>query len=386
MAFLNSKIAEIYLKILAPTLDIQVKNIKELPLIINEKFLPDIEKITKENVNISKEDWDNYEISIDFSKSPLIKYNSNNLLKTAFDNYITEFKNMFYQMKNNEEKINKYFINIYGLENLLDYEISYDEITLFNIEKNKEIINFISYIIGCIFGRYSLDEEGIIFAGGDFNINNYHSVVPDGDNILPVLDEEYFDDDIVNQIVNFINIAFGEDTLEENLDFIAECLDVTGKNSREIIRNYMIKKFYSKHTKTYQKCPIYWQFDSGKENAFKCLIYMHRYEPDLVSKIRFDYLHKTQRAIEDNIKLQESIINESENKSKVNKANKKKTKLIKQLDEIKLYDLALAHVANERIEIDLDDGVKVNYAKFQNIEVVDPNINKTRKINLLKKI
>ena len=148
----------------------------------------------------------------------------------------------------------------------------------------------------------------------------------------------------------------------------------------------MIKKFYSNHTTMYQNCPIYWMFDSGKENAFKCLVYMHRYEPDLVSRIRFDYLHKTQKAIEDNIKLQESIINDSENKSRVNKANKKKTKLIKQLDEIKVYDLALAHVANQRIEIDLDDGVKVNYSKFQNIEIVDPNTNNTRKINLLKKI
>ena len=254
------------------------------------------------------------------------------------------------------------------------------------INKVDDVKSLLSYAIGCIFGRYSLDEEGLVFAGGDFDIKKYQSFVPDMDNIIPILDEEYFDDDIVNQIVNFINIAFGKETLDENLEFIAECLDVNGKTSREVIRNYMIKKFYSNHLSMYQKCPIYWMFDSGKENAFKCLIYMHRYEPNLVSRIRFDYLHKTQRAIEDNIKLQESIINESENKSKVNKANKKKTKLIKQLDELKLYDLALAHIANQHIEIDLDDGVKINYAKFQNIEVMDPNTNKTRIINLLKKI
>lgn len=174
--------------------------------------------------------------------------------------------------------------------------------------------------------------------------------------------------------------------MDENLKCIAEILDVSGKSSREIIRNYMIKKFYSNHVSMYQKCPIYWMFDSGKENAFKCLVYMHRYEPDLVSRIRHDYLQKTQRAIDENIKQQDNIIKNSENKAHVNRANKEKTKLVKQLDEIKLYDLALAHVANEQIELDLDDGVKVNYAKFQNVEVVDPKTNKTKKINLLKKL
>ena len=366
-------------------MDIQVKNIKDLPIIIDNNYKETIEKITLENINISKNNWDNQETSLDFNKNVLLKY-KNKLLKKSFAEYAISYKNDFEKMKKNEIKLNEIFKEIYNLSDEIEHNISNEEVTLFDVNKSNEIKSFISYVVGCIFGRFSLDDEGLIFAGGEFDINKYNSIVPDEDNVIPVLDEEYFDDDIVNQIVNFVSVAFGEETLEKNLDFVADCLNVSGKTSREVIRNYMLKKFYSNHTSMYQNCPIYWQFDSGKANAFKCLIYMHRYEPDLVSRIRFDYLHKTQRAIEENIKLQESIINESDNKSRVNKANKKKTKLIKQLDEIKLYDLALAHVANERIEIDLDDGVKVNYAKFQNIEVVDPNTNKTKKINLLKKI
>jgi len=384
LGFLNTKIAFEYLKILNPTLNIKLYNIKNLPIIFNNNYQNIIKNLTIENIEMAKEDWDNYEYSLDFKVHPLMKY-SKKLIKESFNNYSERTLNNRNLTKNNEKQINEMFSEIYNINNITT-EINDVDITLSVPDKKLDIESFISYIVGCIFGRFSLDEEGLIFGGGIFDIKLYQSVVPDSDNIIPILDEEYFNDDVVNQIVNFINIAFSEEKLEENLEFIAECLDVNGKSSREVIRNYMIKKFYSNHTSMYQKCPIYWMFDSGKENAFKCLIYMHRYEPDLVSRIRFDYLHKTQRAIEDNIKLQESIINDSENKSRVNKANKKKTKLIKQLDEIKLYDLALAHVANQRIEIDLDDGVKVNYAKFQNIEVVDPNTNKTRKINLLKKI
>lgn len=381
LAFLNSNLAFNYLKLLNPTLNIKLYNINDLPLIINNAYKDKIEKLCVENFKIAKKDWDSNEISIDFIKHPLIK--KNNKIKKAYEEYKIECENNFKITKNNEKTINSIFNEIYNID--FNPNVADSEITIYQSNKKKDIELLVSYVIGCIFGRYSLDEDGLVFAGGIFDINKYRSIVPDEDNIIPVLDEEYFDDDVVNQIVNFISSAFGNETLDENLKFIAECLDVSGNTPREVIRNYMIKKFYFNHITMYQKCPIYWMFDSGKENAFKCLVYMHRYEPDLVSRIRFDYLHKTQRAIEDNIKLQESIINDSENKSRVNKANKKKTKLVKQLDEIKLYDLALAHVANQRIAIDLDDGVKVNYAKFQNIEVVDPNTNKTKKINILKK-
>lgn len=236
-----------------------------------------------------------------------------------------------------------------------------------------------------MFGRYSLDKEGLQFAGGNFDISNYDKYKPDNDNIIPVLDTEYFEDDIVGRFVEFIKICFGEETLEENLDFIASALNKKGKTSREIIRNYFITDFFKDHAKIYKKCPIYWQFDSGKQNAFKCLIYMHRYEPNLVARVRTDYLHKTQKAIEQNLAHCENIIVNSTNKSEISKATKDKSKYIKQLDEIRVYDEVLRHMATQNIEIDLDDGVKVNYAKFQKIEISIEG-EKSKKINLLKNI
>ena len=234
-------------------------------------------------------------------------------------------------------------------------------------------------------GRYSLDNEGIAFAGGEFNLNNYSKFIPDDDNVIPVLDTGYFEDDIVGRFVEFVKTCFDEESLEKNLDFIAEGLKNKGNTSREVIRNYFLNDFYKDHIKTYQKCPIYWQFDSGKENGFKCLVYLHRYEHNLVARVRTDYLHKTQKKIEESVANCDNIIEGSSNKSEITKATKLKNKLIKQLTEIKTYDEALAHIASQNIEIDLDDGVKVNYAKFQNVELHTEG-QKNKKINLLKKI
>ena len=223
------------------------------------------------------------------------------------------------------------------------------------------------------------------FAGGEFDLNNYHKFKPDDDNIIPVLDAAYFDDDIVVRFVEFVKVCFGEEHLEENLDFIAIALAKNKKPSREKIREYLLKKFFNDHKKTYKKCPIYWQFSSGKENGFNCLVYMHRYEPSLVARIRTDYLHKTQKAIEQAIVNCDNIINHSTSNTEISKATKDKSKLQKQLKETQEYDEALAHIANQNIEIDLDDGVKVNYAKFQNVEVSKEG-KKSKKINLLKKL
>ena len=247
------------------------------------------------------------------------------------------------------------------------------------------IKSFISYAVGCMFGRYSLDNEGLQFAGGEFNLNEYSKFIPDDDNIIPVLDSEYFEDDIVGRFVEFVKTCFGEENLEENLDFIADALTKNKKPSREKIRDYLLKNFFNDHKKTYKKCPIYWQFTSGKENGFNCLVYMHRYEPSLVARIRTDYLHKTQKAIEQAIANCDNIINHSSSNTEITKATKEKNKLQKQLKETQEYDEALAHIANQNIEIDLDDGVKVNYAKFQNVEVSKEG-KKSKKINLLKKL
>ena len=218
-----------------------------------------------------------------------------------------------------------------------------------------------------------------------FLINDYHKFIPDDDNIIPVLDTAYFDDDIVGYFTKFVETCFGEEHLEENLDFIAGALSKSNKPSREIIRDYLLKNFFNDHKKTYKKCPIYWQFSSGKQNGFNCLVYMHRYEPSLVARIRTNYLHKTQKAIEQRIENNNNIINNSSSKQEVAKATKEKAKLQKQLKETQEYDEVLAHIANQNIELDLDDGVKINYNKFQKVEVSKEG-EKTKKINLLKNI
>ena len=268
---------------------------------------------------------------------------------------------------------------------MIDYNISKDSISMNLLSKNDLITSFISFAVGCMFGRYSLDKKGLQFAGGEFNINNYNKFIPDDDNIIPVLDTAYFDDDIVGYFTKFVETCFGKKTLEENLDFIAWALSKSKKPSREIIRQYLLKNFFNDHKRTYKKCPIYWQFSSGKHNGFNCLVYMHRYEPSLVARIRTDYLHKTQKAIEQRIANNDNIINNSTSKQEVTRATKEKAKLQKQLKETQEYDEVLAHIANQNIEIDLDDGVKLNYAKFQNIEIKKEGF-KTKKVNLLKKI
>ena len=382
LGFLNSELAKYYLNILNPTIAVQAKDIKSLPIIINNKYKDELDKLVIENVEILKIDYDNFETSFEFQVHPLL--NISNYLSESYNLIKEQQSNLLNILFLNETKINELFLEIYNLTDF-NYNIDKNDFGLDSFELDQTIKSFISYAVGCMFGRYSLDEEGLQFAGGEFNINNYSKFIPDDDNIIPVLDTEYFNDDIVGRFVEFVKVCFGEETLEENLDFIAGALKKKGKTSREIIRNYFLTDFFKDHAQTYKKTPIYWQFDSGKQNAFKCLIYMHRYEPGLVARVRTDYLHKTQKAIEQNLAQCESIIANSSNKSEVSKATKDKSKYIKQLDEIKVYDEALAHIANQRIEIDLDDGVKVNHAKFQNVEISKEG-QKAKKINLLKKI
>lgn len=380
--FLCSNIASELLSILNPTLAFQVGNIKSLPIIINKNYINKVNDIVLDNINLSKKDWDDSELSWNFSCHPLIKFNENTLEK-SFESWTNFKENQFNQVKSNEIKLNEIFSEIYGLNMESDVNDKYISISKPNYVE--DIKSFISFSVGCMFGRYSLDEEGLQFAGGKFELNNYHKFIPDDDNIIPVLDTEYFEDDIVGKFVEFVTVCFGEERKEENLDFIAGALNKKGKTSREKIRNYFLSDFFKDHVKTYNKLPIYWQFDSGKQNAFKCLVYMHRYESDLVARVRTDYLHKTQKAIEQNLAHCEKIIANSSNKSEISKATKDRSKYIKQLDEIKVYDEALGHIANQHIEIDLDNGVKVNHAKFQKVEIAKEG-EKVKKINLLKKI
>ena len=380
--FLNSNICGDILDLISPTLNYEVGHVASLPIIFDEFKQNEIENLVITNINIEKEDWDENETSWNFKSHPFVFFKGDSLSEKY--NFWQKYKtNQFNYLKTNEEKLNKLFYDIYNVDG--DHEIEDKYISLNKNDLKKDIESIISYSVGCMFGRYNLNQGGLCFAGGEFDLNKYHNFIPDDDNIIPVLDTAYFDDDIVGYFTKFIEKCFGKEKLEENLDFIAKVLSNSSKPSREVLRDYFLKNFFNSHKKIYKKHPIYWQFSSGKENGFNCLIYMHRYEPSLVAKIRTDYLHKTQKAIEQRIISTDNIINNSSSKQEVTKATKEKSKLQKQLKETQEYDEVLAHIANQNIEIDLDDGVKVNYAKFQNIEIKKEG-SKTKKANLLKKI
>ena len=383
LGVLCTNFADYVLKLINPTINVQAVDLKKIPLILNTDKEMVIVDLVKNNIQITKNDWDDFETSWDFKVHPFIQFNKNNNLKSCFEEFESYKEEQFNILKSNEIKLNNIFSDIYSIN--LDSEVEDKYVSVTKADLDREVKSFISYAIGCMFGRYSLDNESLQYAGGNFNLNNYSMFIPDDDNIIPVLDTEYFEDDIVGKFIEFVKTCFGEETLEENLDFIAGTLSNSNKSSREKIRDYLLKNFFKDHVQTYKRCPIYWMFSSGKQNAFNCLIYMHRYSPDLVARVRTDYLHKTQKAIEQNIVRQENIINNSSVATEIKKATKEKNKLEKQLQETREYDEALAHIANQNIEINLDDGVKVNYAKFQNVEV-NREGQKTKKINLLKKI
>lgn len=334
-------------------------------------------------VKISREDWNSFEVSKEFKKHPFIKEDTK--ISSIYFKWIQLTEQRWEKLKEKEQNINDIFIRKYHLENEISGEINDKDITIYKADLFKDVRSFISYAVGCMFGRYSLDEEGVIYAGGEWDSNRYKKFTPDEDNCIPITDEEYFSDDIVGRFVEFVKIVYGADSLEENLDFIAKALGNKGDTSREVIRNYFLKDFYADHLKVYQKRPIYWLFDSGKQNGFKALIYMHRYDADTVGRVRTDYLHRAQKYVETAMQSAQYTIDNASSASEKSKATKAVTKYTKQLAEMKIYDEAIAHIANKRIEIDLDDGVKVNYEKFQGVEVAQEG-KKALKVDLLAKI
>ena len=399
LGFCNSKVSVYLLNITNPTMHTLVGNVLDLPDLTSRA--PKVcAKIVKDNIHLAKSDWDSFETSWDFARHPLLKhytYDDRPLrLPAIFRVWATETEEAFAQLKANEEELNRIFIDIYGLQDELTPEVDDKDITIRKADLQRDIRSFISYAVGCMFGRYSLDVDGLVYAGGDFTnhyplttnhfdsltTNHYHV---DADNVIPITDTEYFSDDIVTRFVEFIKVVYGQETLEENLDFTAQALGNKGNTSREIIRNYFLKDFYADHVKVYQKRPIYWLFDSGKENGFKALMYMHRYDQDTVGRVRADYLHKAQAFIENAISHCDVVRESNAPASEKAKAVKQKEKLVKQLAETRLYDQAIAHIAYQRIAIELDDGVVVNYAKFQGVEVANEG-KKAVKIDLLAKV
>lgn len=405
LGLLNSKVFLDVVKMLNPTLNFQVKDIRSMPIIIEHE--KKVNEIVENTVICSEKDWNSFETSWDFKKHPLVSY-STNKMSMAFEMWSKECAERFNQLKANEEELNRIFIDIYGLQDELTPEVEDKDVTVRKADLQRDIKSLISYAVGCMFGRYSLEREGIVYAGGEFDdtywkykgqaalakngepieggyagisLADYHypkfhdtddwetatelSFEPDADNCIPITDEEYFEDDIVGLFCAWLKKVYGENTLEENLDFIANALGNKGKTSREVIRNYFLTDFIKDHIKIYQKRPIYWLFDSGKQNGFKALVYMHRWNADTIGNVRVEYLHRIQRVYEKEIIRMQEIIDNSHDNKEISNATKRKEKLQKQIKETKDYDAKIAHLALSRIDIDLDDGVKVNYEKVQ---------------------
>ena len=414
LAYLNSRVVENILPAINPTINCSTGVISALPIFDMAQVeckKSTITRLSEENINISKRDWDSFETSWDFKKHPLLHNVST--ISEAFTQWQTECDDRFNQLKANEEELNRIFIDIYGLQDELTPEVEDKDVTVRKADLQRDIKSLLSYAVGCMFGRYSLDKEGLIYAGGDFNsiywkfkgqaplnkdgeipfggayagisLAPYHypkfrdnvdyekatslSFEPDVDNVIPITDQKYLDDDVIERICEFLTVVYGVDTLEENLDFIAKALGNKGLTSREVIRNYMLNDFFKDHCKTYSvtgsgKRPIYWLFDSGKENAFKALVYMHRWDADTTGRVLL-YAQQIQQKYETEIRAIDMMLDHITDARQKSTEEKRQEHLKKQLEELVDYEERLEHMANERIAIDLDDGVKVNYEKVQ---------------------
>lgn len=370
LGWLNTNIVCEILNFTNPTINFPPGTIAKVPIAVDHPMKERVSEIVKQNIEMSRNDWNSFENSWDFKEHPLVAIArtiscGDGTLENAYNNWDSQCAERFSQLKANEEEINRVFIDGYGLSNELSFEVDDKDITVRKADLSRDIRSLLSYAVGCMFGRYSMDEPGLVYAGGKWDSSKYSTFVPDKDNCIPITDEVYFENDIVGQFVAWMKKVFGKENLEANLDFIAKALGNKGATSREVIRNYFLSDFIKDHIKIYQKRPIYWLFDSGKRNGLKVLVYMHRWNADTVGNLRVEYLHKMQHIYEREIGRMQETIDNSRNSREISKATKRKDKLQKQLKETKDYDAKLAHIALSRIEIDLDDGVKVNYEKVQ---------------------
>ena len=363
LAYLNSCVAGMILDAMNPTMHFQPGDIGRLPWKWQTDNEKEIDRYVDQNVDISHKDWDAFETSWDFQHHPLLRKVLT--IAEAFDQWQVECDDRFNQLKANEEELNRIFIDIYGLQDELTPDVEDKDVTVRKAELARDIRSFISYAVGCMLGRYSLDADGIAYAGGEWDASKYASFPADKDNIIPICDDEYFEDDIVGLFVEFVKTVYGAEILDENLKFIADALGGKGQ-PKDVIRNYFLNDFYADHCKIYQKRPIYWLFDSGKKNGFKALIYMHRYQPDTIARIRTDYVHEQQARYRTAIADLEQRIANASTGERV-KLNKKLTALQAQDTEIRTYEEKIHHLADQMISIDLDDGVKKNYAIFQDV-------------------
>ena len=388
LGFLNSKVVHRLLEILSPTLNYEAGDIAKIPIIYDQVHIDNVNSFVEININLSQSDWDSYETSWDFEMHPLIEFQHGaTKIADAFANWEAEADRRFQTLKANEEELNRIFIDLYGLQDELTPEVDDKDVTIRRADQLRDVKSFISYAVGLMFGRYSLDEPGLAYAGGEFDLSKYQTFIPDQDNVIPIATDVYFEDDIVNRLITIIKTIFGPKHVEENLDYIADTLvRRVDETSRQRVRRYFLKEFYRDHVQTYQNRPIYWLFDSGRQDGFKALIYLHRYQPDLVAKVRTSYLHTQVKKYQDEISRLDMILEADVSKPEKTKAKKSKEVLQKQIQECLNYDQVIAHVAHQTLDLDLDDGVKVNYAKFQNIEVPQGEGKKPLKANVLAKL
>ena len=372
LALLCSKVGDYFIRILNPTININIGDVCNIPVIVEKKDL--IESKAKELVIVSKSDWDSFETSWDFKCHPLVSiipvsgslFDVGSIdLAECYMLWEAKCNERFNKLKANEEELNRIFIDIYDLQDELTPNVDDNDVTVSIADLGRDIRSLISYAVGCMFGRYSLDCEGLAYAGGEWDASKYTTFPADKDNIIPICDDDYFDDDITGRFIKWIETVYGAASLESNLKFIADALGGKG-TPRDVIRSYFLNDFYADHLKIYQKRPIYWLFDSGKKNGFKALIYMHRYQPDTIARMRTDYVHEQQSRYRTAIADLEQRVNSASTGERV-KLSKKLQALQDQTNEIRTYEEKIHHLADMMIPIDLNDGVKVNYAKFEDV-------------------
>ncbi len=371
LGLLNSKLTDVFLNELSPTINYTASDLERIPIVsLNESVKSKIKNIVKLNVNISKNEWIMFEEAWGFSKHPLLIYKKTSItLADSYANWEEHAKQQFFQLQQNEETLNKAFIELYGLQEELIETVPEQEITIRRADRVRDTKSFLSYCVGLIMGRYSLDAEGLVYAGGKWDVTKYQSFQPDQDGIIPLTDTVYFEDDIISRLQELLALMFGEDTLNENLQWLAESL--TMKNNEtpvERLRRYFFDEFYQDHCKVYQKRPIYWMAESGKKKGFRALFYLHRYTPETLATMRFSYVQNLQEKLtQEQKRLEQDLVN-PDLKATTKKRYEKQLNIIKaQQDELVEFDKSLAELANQRIALDLDDGVVVNYAKLQNI-------------------
>ena len=391
--YLNSIVAQKILTILNPTINTGSDVIMKLPYKTSESNKKQCTNLVKENISISKSDWDSFETSWDFQTHPLLALPALDMaglitakqltLAERYEHFKAVCEDRFDILQENEEELNRIFIDIYGVKDELTPDVAPKDVTVHQIFDSKDDVpddlqgsnyvltqedvmkSLLSYAVGCLFGRYSLDTPGLAYAGGEWDAGKYRTFIPDDDNVVPITDEEYFDDDLSSFICAWLKKAFGRENFEANLEFLTDALGTRGTTSREKLRNYFLKNFYKDHCKTYQKRPIYWLFDSGKGNGFKALVYLHRYDENTIGRVRADYLHRMERIYSNEVNRMQDVIDHSHSAHEVSVAEKRLEKMKKQIKECQDYDAKLGHLALDQIHLDLDDGVRINYRKVQ---------------------